>query len=178
MSLPLVKRSDCWSSVILLPTDTRLSDYWRIIINRSSFIYGSSQRCKNARAGVHCLREFFRIVEISDQIQKGFKAKMWTLTSKFQNSVKRLSNMIQFLWKINLYLLYLIFSSYFGLKIGNLCFSWNLGMAICAEISWLQTLARGNFFTFFMSVLNFKPYISQLSNILKFPSACLVSLKC
>ena len=58
-------------------------------------------------------------MDIVDNNQKVFKAKMWKLTSKSPNSVKFLSNMIKLSLEINLFLLYLIFGSYFRLKIGN-----------------------------------------------------------
>ena len=50
--------------------------------------------------------------------------------------------MINFVLKINLSLLYFILGSSSGLKIGYLCFICNSDMAICAEITWLQKLAR------------------------------------
>ena len=63
---------------------------------------------------------------------------MTILTWKSPNSVKCLSNMVQFGLEINLSLLYLIFGSKFGLKIGNLSLSSRLEMTFCAEIFWLK----------------------------------------
>ena len=57
-----------------------------------------------------------------------------------------------FVFKIILSLLCLIFGPYFGLKLGNLCFSYILISSFCAEISCFENITRGSFFTFFMSV--------------------------
>ena len=48
--------------------------------------------------------------------------------------------MIKFVLKIYLSLLYLLFGSYFGLQIGNLCFSYILEMSFSEGISWFQIL--------------------------------------
>ena len=70
------------------------------------------------------------------------------LTSKSPNSVKCLSNMIKLGLKINLFLLYLIYGSYFRLKIGNLSLSCNLETIIFAEIFGLKNSLAETFSLF------------------------------
>ena len=89
-------------------------------ICRVQINYLSTQTWENARRQEHCSWKFFRIVEIVNNNQQLFKAKIWKLTWKSAKSENFLSSMIKSILKANLALLCLIFGLYFGLQIGYL----------------------------------------------------------